>query len=75
MEIAYVPKRSKVSVGHIPEKVSKFDLLDAIEEILKPLNKSTCLNLDHMPDRIWLVNVLYTIKPDHQYFKYSKAMT
>jgi len=33
------------------------------------------MNLDwqHMPDREWLINNLYTLKTDHKFFKYGKA--
>ena len=28
---------------------------------------------DHLPEKEWLVNVLYTINPDHKVFIYSKS--
>ena len=65
--------RSNVNVGFIPEKTSKLKILNAIDEALKP--KSMKLDWQHMPDSIWLINTLFTLKPEHEFFRVTKAKT
>ena len=52
-----------MKVGFIPDYVSKIDLHEEIERIIKP--KTLGMDIDHMPDRTFLVNTLKTIKPNH----------
>jgi len=37
--------------------------------------KTSGLDLDHLAERSWFVNVLYTVKPEHSFFQYSQAQS
>ena len=69
--------RSKVKVGWLPDFVSKQRLVEAIEECLKK-NKELLvytlgLDEDHMPNKEWLINYLYSLNSKHSFFSKSNA--
>ena len=68
---SYAPLRKDIRVGNCPEYVSSLQILEEIELAIKP--KSTGLDYEHLPNKSWLVNVLYTLKPSHKFFCYSKS--
>ena len=62
--------RKDIKIGFCIEKVSKIDLVEYLEEEVKP--KTLGLKEDYLPEKQWLVNILYTENSDHKVFKYIK---
>ena len=62
-------RRKEVRIGFAFKKLSKAKLID----ILEPLANSKPIGFDELspPDRTWLINCIYTLKPEHSIFKYN----
>ena len=60
-------KRSDVKFCFPLKKASKLDLCQYLTEAIHPNRLG--FKLTHLPNRQWLENCLFTIKPDHPLFK------
>ncbi|CAD8199050.1 unnamed protein product [Paramecium octaurelia] len=62
-------KISDVKIGQLIQKASSQKLLESLEQL--NIGKPWGFNQDHHPDNQWMVNVLFTLNPNHKLFRDS----
>ncbi|CAD8199969.1 unnamed protein product [Paramecium octaurelia] len=62
-------KISDVKIGQLIQKASSQKLLEGLEQL--NIGKPWGFDQDHHPDNQWMVNVLFTLNPNHKLFKDS----
>jgi len=62
----YCPMSKDVKIGRCKEKKSKIALLEYLEEDLNP--ETVGMDEEHLPEKSWLSNTLFTINPNHDAF-------
>ena len=68
--IVFTIRRKEMKFGFSFRKTSKAELI----QILDNLTPNCQLGFDelHPPDRDWLINCIYTLKPDHNIFEFEE---
>ncbi len=55
-----------IKIGRCKGKQTKIRLLELLEEELG--EETTGLDEEHLPDKPWMMNILYTLDPQHDVF-------